>query len=79
MECRGRRELLWELSRERDREKKDVGDIVFWLSFIYGAHMVLCVFDRLKSGSIHISMKGDVEVWNEEREAFWWAHMVENE
>jgi hypothetical protein len=28
--CWGRRGLLWELSREREREKKDGRDIVVW-------------------------------------------------
>jgi len=40
LESCGRRGLLWELSREREREKKDAVDIVCgWVNF--GVHMML--------------------------------------
>jgi len=53
--CCGRKGLPWELSRERDREKKDVGDIVFRLVFILSAYGRMCS-DKLKSGSVHLAM-----------------------
>jgi hypothetical protein len=40
VECCGRKGLLWELSREREREKKDVGDIMFGFS-LFDAHVVV--------------------------------------
>lgn len=52
LESCGRRGLLWELSREREREKKDVGDIVCgWLKV--GVYMMVFALAALKFGNIH--------------------------